>query len=139
MWMVRTTFVKGGRIPMAGEKETIQVGALQVRFLVEAEDSNGSVSCFECFVPAQAMMPAPHSHDAFEETIYGLDGVSTWTVDGQVQEIGVGEALSTASTIRARRTRSSSPSRRRESCARNTSARSRLCSRRARGGRLTSP
>ena len=78
---------------MAGEKETIQVGALQVRFLVEAEDSNASVSVFECFVPAQAMMPAPHSHDAFEETIYGLDGVSTWTVDGQVQEIGVGDAL----------------------------------------------
>jgi quercetin dioxygenase-like cupin family protein len=65
----------------------------RVRFLIEAEDSNGSVSVFECFVPAQAMMPAPHSHDAFEETIYGLNEVSTWTVDGQVQEIGVGDAL----------------------------------------------
>jgi quercetin dioxygenase-like cupin family protein len=78
---------------MDGAKEKIQVGALRVRFLVEAEDSNGSVSVFECFVPAQAKMPAPHSHDAFEETIYGLDGVSTWTVDGRMQEIGVGYAL----------------------------------------------
>jgi hypothetical protein len=69
MGMVRTPDVKGGRIPMYGAKETIQVGALQVRFLVESEDSNGSVSVFECFVPAQAEMPAPHSHDAFEETI----------------------------------------------------------------------
>jgi uncharacterized cupin superfamily protein len=32
-------------------------------------------------------------HDTFEEPIYGLDGVSTWTVDGQVHEIGAGDAL----------------------------------------------
>jgi hypothetical protein len=25
--------------------------------------------------PADSKMPAPHSHDAFEETIYGLEGV----------------------------------------------------------------
>ena len=78
---------------MSGSQETIQVGALSVRFVVEPEDSNGSVSVFECFTPAHATMPAPHSHDAFEETVYGLDGVSTWTVDGQVQEIRVGDAL----------------------------------------------
>jgi mannose-6-phosphate isomerase-like protein (cupin superfamily) len=38
-------------------------------------------------------MPAPHSHDAFEETIYGLDGVATFTVDGETIEIGPGQAL----------------------------------------------
>lgn len=73
--------------------ETITVGALGVRFLVEGADSNGSVSVFECYVPANAKMPAPHSHDAFEETIYGLKGATTWTVDGETIEIGVGEAL----------------------------------------------
>jgi quercetin dioxygenase-like cupin family protein len=73
--------------------ETITVGQLGVRFLVESADSNGSVSVFECYVPANAKMPAPHSHDAFEETIYGLKGVTTWTVDGETIEIGVGEAL----------------------------------------------
>ena len=73
--------------------ETIRVGALGVRFLVESADSNGSMSVFECYVPANAKMPAPHSHDAFEETIYGLKGVTTWTVDGETLEVGVGEAL----------------------------------------------
>ena len=48
-----------------------------MRFLVEAADSNGSASVFECFVPADSKMPAPHSHDAFEETIYGLEGTTT--------------------------------------------------------------
>jgi quercetin dioxygenase-like cupin family protein len=63
-----------------------------VRFLVEAADSNGSASVFECFVPAESRMPVPHSHDAFEETIYGLKGITTWTVDGRMLKIGVGEA-----------------------------------------------
>jgi quercetin dioxygenase-like cupin family protein len=73
--------------------ETITVGAMRVRFLVEGDASNGSVSVFECDVPAQARMPAPHSHDAFEETIYGLEGVTGWTVDGEVTEIGPGDAM----------------------------------------------
>ena len=71
----------------------IQVGALGVRFLVEAADSNGSASVFECFVPANSRMPAPHSHDAFEETIYGLEGTTTWTIDGRKVQISSGEAL----------------------------------------------
>jgi quercetin dioxygenase-like cupin family protein len=73
--------------------EMIQVGALSVRFLVEAADSNGSTSVFECFVPADSMMPAPHSHDAFEETIYELEGITTWTVDGRALDIRPGEAF----------------------------------------------
>src|SRR2546430_9036325 len=74
-------------------QETLRVGAMGVRFLVEAADSNGSVSVFECFVPADSRMPAPHSHDSFEETIYGLEGVTSWTVDGRAVEIGVGDAF----------------------------------------------
>jgi len=34
----------------SGSTEWIEVGALRVRFLVEASDSNGSASVFECFV-----------------------------------------------------------------------------------------
>jgi quercetin dioxygenase-like cupin family protein len=73
--------------------ETIRIGALAVRFLVEGADSNGSAAVFECSIPAGGNMPAAHSHDAYEETIYGLEGVSTWTVDGVPAEIGPGEAL----------------------------------------------
>jgi quercetin dioxygenase-like cupin family protein len=75
------------------DNETITVGELGVRFLVEAGDSNGSASVFECYVPADSRMPAPHSHDRFEETIYGLKGVTTWTIDGDTVDIGPGEAV----------------------------------------------
>jgi quercetin dioxygenase-like cupin family protein len=77
----------------SASKEKIQVGALSVRFLVEAADSTGSASVFECFVPAESKMPAPHSHDGFEETIYGLEGVTTWTVDGRTLDVHSGEAF----------------------------------------------
>jgi quercetin dioxygenase-like cupin family protein len=73
--------------------ETMTVGQLGVRFLVEGGESNGTVSVFECYVPAKAKMPAPHSHDGFEETIYGLEGASSWTIDGETIEIGPGEAV----------------------------------------------
>jgi uncharacterized cupin superfamily protein len=38
-------------------------------------------------------MPAAHSHDGFEETIYGLEGVSTWMIDGATIEIGPADAV----------------------------------------------
>jgi quercetin dioxygenase-like cupin family protein len=73
--------------------EEIRVGQLAIRFLVESEDSGGSVAVFEFDVPTRANVPVAHSHDAYEETVYGLEGVLTWTIDGEKQEIGPGEVL----------------------------------------------
>jgi len=73
--------------------EPIQVGALTVRFHVDADESEGSVSVFECDAPANARMPAPHSHDEFDETVFGLDGVTTFTVGGTRTDLNPGEAL----------------------------------------------
>lgn len=74
--------------------EAIRLGPLGVRFLITGEDANGSVAMFELEVPSAARLAAPaHSHDHYEETIYGLEGVLTWTVDGKRIEVGPGEAL----------------------------------------------
>ena len=71
----------------------IRVGAVSIDFLVDADDSGGSTTVFECMVPAEARVPVPHSHDGFEETIYGLEGVCSWTVDGKAVQLGPGDAL----------------------------------------------
>jgi quercetin dioxygenase-like cupin family protein len=76
-----------------GTREEIRIGELAIRFLVEGDDSGASVAIFEFDVPAGAKVPIAHSHDAYEETIYGLEGVMTWTVQGEPTEIGPGEAL----------------------------------------------
>src|SRR3982751_2389842 len=74
-------------------KEEIQVGAGAIRVLVEGEHSGGSVALFEFDVPAGAKVPVAHSHDGYEETIYGLDGVLTWTIDGMPIAVGPGQAV----------------------------------------------
>jgi len=73
--------------------EEIRVGEMAIRFMLEGAQSDGSVAVFEFDVPAGSKVPAPHSHDGYEETIYGLDGTLVWTVDGEANEIGPGEVL----------------------------------------------
>ena len=74
--------------------ETIRLGPLAVRFLITGEHSTGSVAAFELTVPGAQRLAAPaHSHDHYEETIYGIEGVSTWTVDGKPIDVGPGQAL----------------------------------------------
>jgi quercetin dioxygenase-like cupin family protein len=75
-------------------EETIKIGPLGIRFLLTREDSGGSVSVFEVFVPAGQKLAAPaHQNDAYEEVLYGIEGVLTWTVNGTPIEVGPGQAL----------------------------------------------
>jgi quercetin dioxygenase-like cupin family protein len=74
--------------------EIIRLGPLAVRFLITGAHANTSVAVFELSVPSAQHLAAPaHSHDHYEETIYGLEGVLTWTVDGTPIDVGPGQAL----------------------------------------------
>lgn len=75
-------------------EESISVGGLALRFLLTGDHSSGSVAVFEMTVPGGKKLPAPaHSHEHYEETIYGLMGILTLTVDGTTSEVGPGQAL----------------------------------------------
>ena len=74
-------------------REEIRIGQLAIRFLVESDDSGGTASAFEFDVPVGAKLPIAHSHDAYEETIYGVRGVLTWTIEGTAVDVGPGEAV----------------------------------------------
>jgi len=73
--------------------EEIRLGPIAVRFLVEGAVTGGSAALFEFDVLEQTPAPPAHSHDGWEETIYGLRGTLTWTVDGIATEIGPGDVL----------------------------------------------
>lgn len=72
--------------------EIIRIGRLEINFLLEATDTNGSVAMFEFMVPVGAKVPLPHSHEHYDETVYGVEGVLTFTVDGKVVNIAPGES-----------------------------------------------
>lgn len=73
--------------------EEIRIGGLAIRFRLEGEASGGSVAIFEFDVPAGTKVPIAHSHDAYEETVYGLARVLTFTVDRRKTDIGPGQVL----------------------------------------------
>jgi len=73
-------------------KEVIRAGQVTIKFLVETADSKGAVAIFEFTVPAGAKVPLPHYHKQFDETIYGVEGALTFTVEGKALEIGAGDS-----------------------------------------------
>lgn len=83
-----------GALQINPSEETIRLGPLAVRFLVTGTNSSGGLAAFELSVPGRQRLAAPaHSHDKYEETIYGVDGVLTWTVNGTTFDVGPGQVL----------------------------------------------
>src|SRR5262245_2236199 len=74
------------------KNEIIQVGQIEIKFLLEAAETNSSVAMFEFTVPVGAKVPVPHSHKHYDETIYGVEGVVTFTVEGKPLDVGPGES-----------------------------------------------
>jgi quercetin dioxygenase-like cupin family protein len=75
-------------------EEIILVAGLALRFLLTGADSAGTIAAFEMTVPGGKRLPAPaHSHKHFEETMYGLSGILTLTLDGKHVEVGPGQAV----------------------------------------------
>lgn len=73
--------------------DTVRIGALTLKFLVDDAGSAGKLVLFEMTVPSQAKMPAPHYHRDVDEAIYGLSGTLTQTVGGAVHQVTAGQAV----------------------------------------------
>jgi quercetin dioxygenase-like cupin family protein len=76
---------------MTPPKEIIRVGPIEIRFLLDGDDTAGRLSVFEVLVPPGARVPAPHYHEQVDEVAYGLEGVLTFTVGGRANRIGPGD------------------------------------------------
>lgn len=80
-------------MPIAPAHEIIRVGQIEVQFRMDASQTGGAFTMFEFRVPVAARVPVPHSHESFDETVFGLDGVTTWTVSGESVPVGPGDVL----------------------------------------------
>jgi quercetin dioxygenase-like cupin family protein len=77
----------------AATREEITIGRLAIRFLLEGAQTEGAAAIFEFDVPARSAVPAAHSHDAYDETVYGLEGILTWTIEGKAVDVAPGEVI----------------------------------------------
>ena len=66
---------------------------MTVSFCLNEQDTNGMLTVFEVQVAPGTRMPAPHYHKDFDESVYGLTGVVTFTVDGKETPAGSGESI----------------------------------------------
>jgi quercetin dioxygenase-like cupin family protein len=73
--------------------QTINLGSLLLKFLQSKDDTAGSLDMFEMTLQPNARMPIPHYHDHWDETIYGLSGISCWRVDGKDIDLAPGQTV----------------------------------------------
>jgi quercetin dioxygenase-like cupin family protein len=73
--------------------ETIRVGEMSVTFLKTRHETGGALDLFELTSPPFARVPLPHIHRKFDETIFGVDGIMTWTLRDTNTEVRRGVTL----------------------------------------------
>jgi quercetin dioxygenase-like cupin family protein len=73
--------------------EIIRMGGLELRFFQTKDDTGGSLDAFEMIVQPNARVPAPHYHESWDETVYGVSGATTWRVDGEDVALAPGQSI----------------------------------------------
>ena len=71
----------------------VQIGALELRFIVDETQGTGDLVMFEMTVPPNARVPAPHYHRDVDEVVYVLEGTMTFSLDGEKRELRKGDSL----------------------------------------------
>ena len=80
-------------MPTIPAPDVIRIGQLEVQFRMDASQTGGAFTMFEVRVPVGARVPVPHSHEAFDETVFGLEGAMTFAVSGESIVVGPGDVL----------------------------------------------
>lgn len=74
-------------------KQIIIIGQLELRFLLDGTDTNNNLVMFEFIIQPGAKVPVPHYHKEVDEVLYGLEGVSTTTINGEKIELHAGDRI----------------------------------------------
>jgi len=72
-------------------KESILIGNVEINFLLDGDDTDGTLVQFEFVVPPNAKVPAPHFHVEVDETLYVLEGTLTQTIGTETLKLQAGD------------------------------------------------
>jgi quercetin dioxygenase-like cupin family protein len=78
---------------MTAAKEIIKFAGLETHFYLYNTDTDGQVCLFKVLAAPGAKMGVPHYHEHFDETIFGMKGVTTYSVAGKTIELGEGDTI----------------------------------------------
>ena len=71
--------------------ELIDFGAFSVRFLQDKHSTKGALDMFELTLSPTGKMPMPHYHEDWEESVYGVHGVVTYTIGEEDHHLSPGD------------------------------------------------
>jgi len=74
--------------------ETIHVGGMSVTFLMTRHETDNALDMFELTIPSATSVVVPHTHRNYDEWVLGMNGVTTWTLNGEITLLHPGESLS---------------------------------------------
>jgi quercetin dioxygenase-like cupin family protein len=74
-------------------KDVIKFAGMEVQFCLDATDTGAQQTMFKCIINAGAKIAAAHYHEKFDETVHGLKGTASYTVDGKAIELNPGDSL----------------------------------------------
>ena len=67
------------------------MGVLELNFLLDGDDTDGTLVQFELIVPPSAKVPAPHFHLEVDETLYIMEGTITQLIGTETHELQAGD------------------------------------------------
>ena len=73
--------------------ETIRVGEMSVTFHKTRHETDDALDMLEVIIPPLISVVVPHIHRDHDEMILGMDGISTWTLNGEIIVLHRGEVL----------------------------------------------
>jgi mannose-6-phosphate isomerase-like protein (cupin superfamily) len=72
--------------------KTIRFSGLEPCFLQDWHGTHGGIDLFTTTEQPMTGMPIAHYHESWDETVYGLSGIATWTIAGREVSLVQGES-----------------------------------------------
>jgi len=73
--------------------DVIRIRGISITFLQTRHQTGGALDLFEVTIPGHQGLFVPHLHTNYDETIFGVDGIATWMVEGEVIRVRPGDQL----------------------------------------------
>jgi quercetin dioxygenase-like cupin family protein len=73
--------------------EPIRVGGMNITFLMTRHETADALDLLEVTIPTGDSVVVPHTHLNYDEWVLGLNGITTWTLDGEIHLLHPGESI----------------------------------------------